>query len=146
MHCSELMDFDRNSITVLKEIVHLVRCAKIAITIPLPSAWYFHDLSVSVEITSVSDCFHCIHSSGSSGLVGGGGEKHEIYAAEFSGHLFCDLFLQGRGGGGGRGPWPPRPPGSATDSFEEHVCPPLLTIQTVLPSFLLVQYIRYKID
>ena len=61
MHCSELMDFDRNSITVLKEIVHLVRCAKIAITIPLPLACYFHDLSVSEEITSVSDCFRCIH-------------------------------------------------------------------------------------
>ena len=38
-----------------------------------------------------------------------GAEKHEIYAAEFSGHLFYDLFLQVRGAHG-----PPRPPGSAT--------------------------------
>ena len=27
----------------------------------------------------------------------GGGEKHEIYVATFGGHLFYDLFLQGRG-------------------------------------------------
>ena len=40
-------------------------------------------------------------SSGSSGRVRGG-EKHEIYAAAFGGHLFYDLFLQGRGA--------PRPP------------------------------------
>ena len=32
-------------------------------------------------------------------------EKHEIYAAAFGGHLFNDLFLQGRG----RGACPPRP-------------------------------------
>ena len=44
-------------------------------------------------------------SSGSSGRVRGGAEKHEIYAAAFGGHLFYDLFLQGRGG-----PWPPWPP------------------------------------
>ena len=37
-------------------------------------------------------------SSGSSGWVGGA-EKHEIYAAAFGGHLFYDLFLQGRGRG-----------------------------------------------
>ena len=37
----------------------------------------------------------------------GGGEKHEIYAAAFGGHLFCDLFSQGRH---------PRPHGSATAS------------------------------
>ena len=43
-------------------------------------------------------------SSGSSGRVRGG-EKHEIYAAAFGGHLFYDLFLQGQGG-----PWPPQPP------------------------------------
>ena len=35
---------------------------------------------------------------GSSGRVRGAG-KHEIYAATFGGHLFHDLFLQGRGGG-----------------------------------------------
>ena len=40
-----------------------------------------------------------LHSNGSSGWVKGGGE-HEIYAATFRGHLFYDLFLQGRGGGG----------------------------------------------
>ena len=43
-------------------------------------------------------------SSGSSGRVRGGGEKHEIYAGTFSGHLFYDLFSQGRGA------WPHRPP------------------------------------
>ena len=37
-------------------------------------------------------------SSGSSGRVRGGAEKHEIYAAAFGGHLFYDLFSQGRGG------------------------------------------------
>ena len=42
-------------------------------------------------------------SSGSSGRVRGG-EKHEIYAAAFGGHLFYDLFSQGRG------VMPPRPP------------------------------------
>ena len=36
-------------------------------------------------------------SSGSGGPVRGA-EKHKIYAATFSGHLFYDLFLQGRGG------------------------------------------------
>ena len=40
-------------------------------------------------------------SSGSSGRVRGD-EKHETYAAAFGGHLFYDLFSQGRGG-----PWPP---------------------------------------
>ena len=43
-------------------------------------------------------------SSGSSGRVRGGAEKHEIYAAAFGGHLFYDLFLQGRGGHGPLGP------------------------------------------
>ena len=43
-------------------------------------------------------------SSGSSGRVRGG-EKHEIYAAAFGGHLFYDPFSQGQGG-----PWPPRSP------------------------------------
>ena len=38
-----------------------------------------------------------IISSGSSGWVRGG-EKHEIYVAAYGGHLFCDLFSQGRGG------------------------------------------------
>ena len=51
-----------------------------------------------------------IHSSGSSGWVRGGAEKHEIYVTAFGGHLFYDLFSQGWGGA-----WPPRPPGSATD-------------------------------
>ena len=48
-------------------------------------------------------------SSGSSGRVEvgrGGAEKHEIYAAEFGGHLFYDLFLQGRGGAGHAPPDP----------------------------------------
>ena len=44
-------------------------------------------------------------SSGSSGRVRGGGEKHGIYETAFGGHLFYDLFSQGRGGGA----WPPRP-------------------------------------
>ena len=35
----------------------------------------------------------CVSSSGSSLRVGGG-EKHEMYATTFGGHLFCDLFLQ----------------------------------------------------
>ena len=35
----------------------------------------------------------------------GGGEKHEIYAAAFGGHLFMTYFYRARGG-----PWPPRPP------------------------------------
>ena len=39
-------------------------------------------------------------SSGSSGRVRGA-EKHEIYAVAFGGHLFYDLFSQGRGGGHG---------------------------------------------
>ena len=34
-------------------------------------------------------------SSGSSGRVRGGGEKHEIYAGAFGSHLFYDLFSQG---------------------------------------------------
>ena len=38
-------------------------------------------------------------------------EKHEIYAAVFGGHLFNDLFLQGRG----MVRLLPSPPGSATD-------------------------------
>ena len=44
-------------------------------------------------------------SSGSSGRVEGGAEKHEIYMAAFGGNLFYDLFLQG----------PHLPPGSAND-------------------------------
>ena len=44
-------------------------------------------------------------SSGSSGRVRGGAEKHEINAAAFGSHLFYDLFTQGQGGR-----WPPRPP------------------------------------
>ena len=39
-----------------------------------------------------------IFSSGSSGRVRGGAEKHKIYAAAFGGHLFYDLFSQGQGG------------------------------------------------
>ena len=36
----------------------------------------------------------------------GRGEKHEIYAATFGGHLFYDLFLHGRGGDmAPSGPW-----------------------------------------
>ena len=48
-----------------------------------------------------------VNSIGSSGRVGGGGKKHEIYVAAFGGHLFYDLFVQGLRGGG---PWPPRHP------------------------------------
>ena len=43
--------------------------------------------------------------SGSSGRVRPEGEKHGTYAAALGGHLFYDLFSQGRGGA-----WPPRPP------------------------------------
>ena len=35
---------------------------------------------------------------GSSGRVGEGAKKHEIYVAAFGGHLFYDLFVQGWGG------------------------------------------------
>ena len=42
-----------------------------------------------------------------------------IYAAEFGGHLFYDLFVQGWGGHGSLG----NPPGSATDQITEHVKP-----------------------
>ena len=38
------------------------------------------------------------NSSGSSGPVRGGGKKQEIYVAACGGHLFYDLFLQGREG------------------------------------------------
>ena len=44
------------------------------------------------------------YSSGSSGRVRGGAEKHEIYAVAFSSHLFYDLFSQDRGGHGPLGP------------------------------------------
>ena len=40
---------------------------------------------------------------------GMGGEKHEIYASAFGGHLFYHLFSQGRGA------WPPALPGSTTE-------------------------------
>ena len=43
-----------------------------------------------------------------SGRVGGGGEKHEMYADTLSGHPFYDLFLQGWGGGWVVGPRHPR--------------------------------------
>ena len=48
--------------------------------------------------------FTARNSSGSSGRVRGGAEKHEIYAAAFGGHLFYDLFSQGWGGYGPLGP------------------------------------------
>ena len=57
---------------------------------------------ISVELFHINDLNT---SSGSSGQVRGGAEKHEIYTAAFGGHLFYDLFSQGQGG-----PWPPRPP------------------------------------
>ena len=44
---------------------------------------------------------------------GGGGEKHEIFAAAFGGHFLYDLFLQGWGHAP---PLPPPPHGSATDA------------------------------
>ena len=66
--------------------------------------------SFTVDYSAVATIV-ALFSSGSSGRVGGGAEKHEIYAAAFGGHLFYDLFLQGQGGG----PWPlGPPPGSAT--------------------------------
>ena len=40
-----------------------------------------------------------VYSSGSSGRVRGGGEKHEIYVAAFGGHLFYDFIFTGPGGG-----------------------------------------------
>ena len=48
-------------------------------------------------------------SSGSSGRVRGGGEKHEIYAVIFGGLLFYDFFHRARGA---MDPWTPR---SATE-------------------------------
>ena len=50
-------------------------------------------------------CEYNTYSSRSSGQVRGA-EKHEIYAAAFSGHLFYDLFSQGQGG---MAPSPPPP-------------------------------------
>ena len=56
------------------------------------------------------------------------GEKHEIYAAAFDGHLYYDLFLQG---GGGHGPL--GSPGFATvflsliSGFLKHICLTSLT-------------------
>ena len=46
-----------------------------------------------------------VSSSGSSGRVRGG-EKHEIYAAAFGGHLFMTYFHRARGGHGPLGPRP----------------------------------------
>ena len=46
-----------------------------------------------------------VASSGSSGWVREEAEKHEIYVAALSGHLFYDLFSQGR-----RGAMAPLPP------------------------------------
>ena len=58
------------------------------------------EMAVIVE-NLILDCFLSKCKSGSSGRVGGGGEgrraggeKHEIYAAVFGGHLFYELFLQ----------------------------------------------------
>ena len=39
-------------------------------------------------------------------LAGGGGKKHEIYVVAFGGHLFYDLFLQGKEGHDPLGPPP----------------------------------------
>ena len=47
----------------------------------------------------------CGHSTVADPVAGWGWFKHEIYAAAFGGHLFYDLFSQGRGEA-----WPPRPP------------------------------------
>ena len=59
-----------------------------------------------VQIAEKHEQMRNVTSSGSSSRVegGGGAEKHEIYAAKFGGHLFYDLFLQGRGGHGPLGP------------------------------------------
>ena len=62
------------------------------------------------EISNCDAMHLIVISSGSSGRVRGGAEKHEIYAAAFGGHLFYDLFSQGRGGAMA----PLAPPGSAT--------------------------------
>ena len=62
-------------------------------------------------------------SSGSSGRGGGGGKKHEIYATAFGGHLFYDLFLQGRGG---HVPLPPPPGSAAGDPVAEWLLRPTL--------------------
>ena len=48
----------------------------------------------------------CYISLWSSGRVGGGGKKHEIYVVALGGHFFYDLILQGCG----EGTWPPRAP------------------------------------
>ena len=42
---------------------------------------------------------------------------HEIYVAEFGGHLFRTYFYRARGGGA----WPPRPPGSATSNVRKRI-------------------------
>ena len=55
-------------------------------------------INLSIQIHSLVST-----SSGSSSRVRGA-EKHEIYAAAFSGHLFYDLFSQGQGGHGPLGP------------------------------------------
>ena len=47
---------------------------------------------------------------------GSGGKKHEIYVAEFGGHLFYDLFVQGWGGMAHSAP----PPGSATATLNRN--------------------------
>ena len=56
------------------------------------------------EGTNIQFCqkFLSNGSSGSRGRLGGGGKKHEIYAAKFDGHLFYDLA-------------PSASPGSATE-------------------------------
>ena len=62
------------------------------------------------KIEEIKD-FYGSYSIGSSGRVGEGAKKHEIYMAAFGGHIFYDLFVQGwRGGHGPLG----TPPGSAT--------------------------------
>ena len=55
-------------------------------------------------------------SIGSSGRVGRGAKKHEIYVATFGGHLFYDLFVQSWGGIASLAP-----PGSATATSARRV-------------------------
>ena len=61
----------------------------------------FTDTRYTEDCRGYHVSFLSLNSSGSSGRVRGGAEKHEIYAAAFGGHLFYDLFSQGQGGGHG---------------------------------------------
>ena len=81
---------------------------------------------------------NAINSSASNGWVGG--EKHEIYAAAFSGHLFYNLFFTGPGGGGMA---PSVLPGSATYQLK---CPLYLNFAILIMLISIKQATRDKED